>query len=277
MYVTAIDNTFALKLCANNGLSQQKQLSFLQESHPTDRFVDFVSDPVGDGSSSKRVDSSSPGNRIDSSNAHSNECVSYASNTTSDVAAVDLSNYDPIIISTDPLNDSSSKRIYLKDFTLACDTIGQLDFSISELLAEQQNQDAVHEDSSSTNHCKCCLCRLSAESAAAHGFCIKIHPKMHRCRRGRGSKKNVQMKFQPRSVCEECIDAMICNTESKMVNKSRKFKCCFDSCPDQTRRHTKAALELHYLQHLSVKRFMCAFCEFTHNSKAQMRKHECKH
>ncbi|XP_055305024.1 zinc finger protein 507-like [Sitodiplosis mosellana] len=148
------------------------------------------------------------------------------------------------------------------------------DFTISEYLSQEQQDQLEHLDkSSSTPSCTCCLCRLHVKSTVSHEFCIRKHPNQNPCSGDQPNKTNFMMKHQPRCICDECIDAIIFN--AKKVKGTRRFTCCFDSC--ETTGLTQTALKNHCFQHFGVKKFMCPLCDFSHDRKPEMKRHERKH
>lgn len=146
------------------------------------------------------------------------------------------------------------------------------DFTILEYLPQKHLDYLEQQETSLTSNCTCCLCRLRTKSTAAHEFCIKMHPFESLCVGDEDSKKTARLKYYPaqQSICDECIEVM--TFKAKKIKGTRRFGCCFDSC-DGTRL-TKTTLKNHCFEHLDVKKFKCSVCDFSHDRKPAIRKHE---
>lgn len=150
------------------------------------------------------------------------------------------------------------------------------DFSISEYLPRELQEE------SSAKSCKCCLCKHRTKSNVSYKGCIETSSYGKPCTRGMPQKRSIQLKYQQRSICEDCIDLLILlNTKKikKTINtkNAARFSCCFDSCKNKKEEFTKATIKKHFLCHLDVKLYLCSICDKDFNNKIQLRKHEKSH
>lgn len=126
------------------------------------------------------------------------------------------------------------------------------------------------------NNCSCCLCRLSIKNDGQSGeLCIKDHPFEVQCKSGQPKRKNNdQLKYQTRSVCDECMSSLTLKAKRIRTNgKVKELRCCFPSC--SVTRKTLKALQNHYIKgHLKTTTYACNICEKGYCSKSALKKHE---